>query len=56
MNKNKTAHISVIFVTEDLPKSFYYGDKYHRYMGGLILVHSKEEYKELQRKKRLKKK
>jgi hypothetical protein len=43
-------------VTEDLPKSFYYGDKYHRYMGGLILVHSKEEYKELQRKKRLKKK
>jgi len=52
--KSKSQGQLLLDVTDDLPESFYYGDRYHRYMGGLILIHSKQEYKELQRKKKVK--
>jgi len=37
-------------VTQDLPDHFYYQDRKNRYMGALIVVHSKEEYKKLRKK------
>ena len=37
-------------VTDDLPNHFYYQDRKHRYMGALVVVHSKEEYKQLRKK------
>lgn len=40
-------------VTDDMPDYFYYQDRNHKYMGGLIIVHSKKEYKQLQRKKNM---
>lgn len=35
-------------VTNDLPEYFYYQDKHHKYMGGLIQIHSPEKYKSFQ--------
>jgi len=42
-------------VTDDLPNHFYYQDRTHRYMGALVVVHSKEEYKQLRCKNKKKK-
>lgn len=42
-------------VTPELPEYFYYQDKYHRHMGGLIIIHNKKEYKKLQKKRKNKK-
>ena len=41
-------------VTDDLPNHFYYQDRKHRYMGALINVYSKKEYKKLQKKNKKK--
>ncbi len=38
-------------VTDHLPEYFYYQDRNHKYMGGLVLVHSIDEYKQFQQKK-----
>lgn len=34
-------------IHSDIPDYFYYQDRKNKYMGGLILVHSPEEYKRL---------
>ena len=40
-------------VTDEMPEYLYYQDRNHKYMGGLIIIHSKKEYKQLQRKKNM---
>lgn len=39
-------------ITKDMPDYFYYQDRNHKYMGGLVLVHSADEYQQFQRKKK----
>jgi len=57
LKKNKSVSNGPLLleVTDDLPEYFYYQDKHHKYMGGLIQIHSPEKYEYLtsssQRKK-----